>query len=188
MKDPTHTHDPEKVLFSFSPEASFTRTFGWMVCALPVAIGVVAAFADLAADQSSTTIVVTLVLSGLAFVVLLVLSRLVDRAQSRIRLEIRGDGMLVFRNVLGRERRVPLVGARSLNVRALRGKPRILGRTDEGGFNVRRTSMAEYVPHFMEIIVRDERGRRHRFTLSGMLPREDLRRFYDVADDFVPLT
>jgi hypothetical protein len=182
MREPSE----DGALFAFSPEASFTRTFGWMVCALPVAVGVVAALADLAAGQPATTIVTTLFVSAIVFVVLLATSRFIDRAQRRIRLEVRADGTLLFRNVLGRVRRVSLRGAHSFNVRALRGKPRILGRTDEGGFEVRRTAMAEYAPHFMEITVRDEGGRRHKFTLSGLLPRDDLRRLYDAVDEFVP--
>lgn len=160
------------VLFSYRPEASFTRTMGWAFAAVPL-IGVVGAFFDLLSGRSlgivALTLLISLALAGLIYLA----SRSVDRLQERIRIEVLDSGSLRFRNIMGKVREIPLRNAQSFDVKDRRGKPR-LGLKDEGdavghegGSGSRRS------PHFTEVHVRDAQGKRHVVTLSGAMdPRE----------------
>ncbi len=181
------------VLFSYSPEGSFTRTIGWLFAALPL-IGVVAGFIDLFSGRGLRVVLPTI---GISFGLsggLYLASRAIDRMQESIRVEVLATGVLRFRNLAGRVREIPLRRAQSFEVKDLRGKPRIAptsGR-DTGGrrghrlfsgdVELRGQSGNRRSPHFTEISVRDPRGKRHSVTLSGAMPQKEVRKLSDAID------
>lgn len=160
------------ILFSYRPEASFTRTMGWAFAAVPL-IGVVGAFFDLMGGRSlsvvALTVLISLALSGLIYLG----SRSIDRLQERICIEVLDGGFLRFRNIMGKVREIPLRNAQSFDVKDRRGKPR-LGHKDNGdGVGFKGASGSRRSPHFTEIQVRDAQGKRHVVTVSGAMdPRE----------------
>lgn len=181
----------DKVLFTYSPEASFTRTIGWLFVGMPL-IGVVAAGVDLFTGQAIPIVLITAVVSVGLCGALYLASRSVDRVQERIRIEVLSTGVLRFRNVIGRVREVPLRRAKSFDVKDLRGKPKIVNTKGEGGSR-RRNPFAGDVefkgragdrrsPHFTEISVRDSTGKRHVVTLSGAMPTKEVRKLSNAID------
>ena len=176
--EPARSPDPAEVVYSFSPLATFTRTLGWPFVAIPL-LGVVGGIIDLirggAPGVAALTISISLGVCGLLYLG----SRAVDRAQERIRVEVLTTGVLRHRNILGRTREIPLRSARSVDVKELRGKPRVR-KAEEGASagRLRDTELQGEIrgsPHVTQIRVRDERGRRHVVTLSGPLPRNEIR-------------
>ena len=179
----------EEVLYRYQPEGSFTRTMGWPFAILP-GIGVLAGLVDLFSGRSATVGVITIGLS-LALAGLLYLgSRSIDRAQERIRIEILSQGVLRFRNLVGRVREIQLRDAQSFEVKDLRGKPRIVSTM---GGNRRRNPFSGDVelkgrtgdrrsPHLTEIKVKDQRGKRHVIRLSGSMPVKEVRRLNEAVN------
>jgi hypothetical protein len=175
------------VLFSYQPEGSFTRTMGWLFVLLPL-IGVVAGFIDLFGGQAIRVVLLefglSLALAGLLYLA----SRSVDHMQERIRVEVLSDGVLRFRNFVGMVREVPLRRAQSLEIKDLRGKPKIVSTSADGrrrnpfssDTELRGQSGDRRSPHFTQICVRDQQGKRHVVTLSGGMPIKDVRRLNDA--------
>jgi hypothetical protein len=181
----------DELLYRYQPEGSFTRTMGWIFAILPV-IGVLAGLIDLLSGRSATiglvTIGVSLALAGLLFLG----SLSVDRAQERISLEVLPQGVLRFRNLIGKVREIPLRHAQSFEVKDLRGKPRIVS-TIGGSGSRRRNPFSGDVelkgrtgdrrsPHLTEIRVRDESGKRHVIRLSGAMPLKEVRRLNEAVN------
>lgn len=185
-----------EVVFSYQPEASFTRTMGWTFAAVPL-IGVVGAFFDLLSGRSlgvvALTILISLALSGLIYLA----SRAIDRLQERIRVEVLGSGTLRFRNIMGNVREIPLRGAQSLAIKDRRGKPRIGRKDAPGGDDYGRSSRNPFAggdvelkgksgdrrsPHFTEIQVHDAQGKRHVVTLSGAMDAKEARRLNEALE------
>ena len=181
----------KKVLYRYQPEASFTRTMGWLFAILPL-IGVLAGLIDLFSGRSATvglvTIGVSLALAGLIYLA----SRTVDRAQERISIEILSRGVLRFRNLIGLVREIPLRDAQSFEVKDLRGKPRLVssfggdGRKKRipfsGDVELRGRTGDRRSPHLTEIKVKDQRGKRHVIRLSGSMPVKEVRRLNEAIN------
>ena len=169
------------ILFSYRPEASFTRTMGWAFAAVPL-IGVVGALFDLLSGRSlgvvALTIVISLALSGLIHLG----SRSIDRLQERIRIEVLDSGFLRFRNVMGKVREIPLRNAQAFDVKDRRGKPRLGHKDDGDGVGFKGASGSRRSPHFTEIHVRDAQGKRHVVTLSGAMDPPDARKLRAAID------
>jgi len=183
--------EPDEVLYSYQPEGSFTRTTGWLFAILPL-IGVLAGLIDLFSGRSAAvglmTIGLALALAGLLYLG----SRSVDRAQERIRVEVLSNGVLRFRNLIGRVREIPMGSAQSFEVKDLRGKPRLVSTRGEAGtrrmnllsgdVEIRGRTGNRRSPHLTEIRVKDERGKRHVFRLSGAMPAKEVRRLKKTID------
>jgi len=181
----------DEVLYRYQPEGSFTRTMGWIFAILP-AIGVLGGLIDLFSGRSATvglvTIGLSLALAGLLFLG----SRSIDRAQERISLEVLPEGILRFRNLIGKVREIPLRHAQSFEVKDLRGKPRIVSTMSGSGTRRRNPFSSELElkgrtgdrrsPHLTEIRVRDKRGKRHVIRLSGAMPLKEVRRLNAVVN------
>jgi hypothetical protein len=179
----------DEVVYRYQPEGSFTRTMGWLFALLPL-IGVLAGLIDLFSGRSATVGLVTIGLSlGLAGLLYLG-SRAVDRAQERIRVEVLPQGVLRFRNLVGREREIPLRDAQSFEVKDLRGKPRLVSTMGgarrrnpfSGDVELRGRSGNRRSPHLTEIRVKDERGKRHVIRLSGAMPVKEVRRLNEAIN------
>lgn len=182
---------PDEVLYRYQPEGSFTRTTGWLFAILPL-IGVLAGLIDLFSGRSAALGLIT-ICSALALTGLLYLgSRSVDRAQERISVEVLSNGVLRFRNLIGRVREIPMRSARSFEVKDLRGKPRLVSTRGEAGtrrmnlfsgdVELRGRSGNRRSPHLTEIRVSDERGKRHVIRLSGSMPVKEVRRLKETID------
>ena len=183
--------EPDEVLYRYQPEGSFTRTTGWLFAVLPL-IGVLAGLIDLFSGRSAAvgliTIGLALALAGLLYLG----SRSVDRAQERIRVEVLSSGVLRFRNLIGRIREIPMSSAKSIEVKDLRGKPRLGSTRGEAGtrrlnlfsgdVELRGRSGNRRSPHLTEIRVKDERGKRHVIRLSGAMPVKEVRRLNEAID------
>ena len=181
----------DEVLYRYQPEGSFTRTMGWIFAILP-AIGVLGGLIDLFSGRSATiglvTIGLSLALAGLLFLG----SRSVDRAQERISVEVLPQGVLRFRNLIGKVREIPLRNAQSFEVKDLRGKPRIVSTMGGAGTRRRNPFSGDVQlkgrtgdrrsPHLTEIRVRDERGKRHVIRLSGAMPLKEVRRLNEAVN------
>jgi hypothetical protein len=179
----------DEVVYRYQPEGSFTRTMGWLFAILPL-IGVLAGLIDLFSGRSATVGLITIGLS-LALAGLLYLgSRSVDRAQERIRVEVLPQGVLRFRNLVGREREIPLRDAQSFEVKDLRGKPRLVstmggarGRNPfSGDIELRGRTGDRRSPHLTEIRVKDKSGKRHVVRLSGAMPVKEVRRLNEAIN------
>jgi len=179
----------DEVLYHYQPDGSFTRTMGWIFVVLPC-IGVLAGLIDLLSGRSATVGVITIGLS-LALAGLLYLgSRSVDRAQERIRIEVLSNGVLRFRNLIGRVREIPLRSAQSFEVKDLRGKPRLVssfsgdGRRKRipfsGDVELKGRTGDRRSPHLTEVRVRDQHGKRHVIRLSGSMPLKEVRRLNEA--------
>jgi hypothetical protein len=180
-------HEEGGVLFSYQPEGSFTRTMGWLFVVLPL-IGVVAGFIDLFSGQAIRVVLLefglSLALAGLLFLG----SRSVDHMQERIRVEVLAGGALRFRNFIGRVREIPLHRAQSVEIKDLRGKPKIVSTSADGrrrnpfsgDTELRGRSGNRRSPQFTQIFVRDQQGRRHVVTLSGGMPIKEVRRLNEA--------
>jgi hypothetical protein len=180
----------DEVLYRYQPEGSFTRTMGWIFAILPV-IGVLGGLIDLFSGRSATvglvTIGLSLALAGLLFLG----SRSVDRAQERISVEVLPQGVLRFRNLIGKVREIPLRRAQSFEVKDLRGKPRIVSTAGgpgkrrhnpfSGDVELKGRTGDRRSPHLTEIRVRDERGKRHVIRLSGAMPLKEVRRLKEAV-------
>jgi hypothetical protein len=175
MGTDTSPEASSRVLFSYRPEASFTRTMGWAFAAVPL-IGVIGAFFDLLGGRSlvvvALTILISIALSGLIYLA----SRSVDRLQERIRLEVHDTGLLRFRNVMGRVREIPLRDAQSFDIKDRRGKPRLTHKDAGDTLGFKGGSRSRRSPHFTEIYVRDAGGKRHIVTLSGAIDPREIRK------------
>jgi hypothetical protein len=182
VNDSPEPRDPPapEPLFSYRPEPSFTRTFGWIVCLVPL-VGLASGVIDILNDRATSGLL-TVAISLVAIAVLWLISRSIDRAQTRIRLDVLGNGSLRFRNVAGRVRSIDLKDHEAFVVRELRGRPRRFTRTDDGEVSVQHSTVSEASPHFVEIRVLDRRGKRHKLTLSGGIPKRELARLYDAVD------
>jgi len=179
----------DEILFSYQPEASFTRTIGWLFAIVPL-IGVLAGIIDLfsgrAVSVGLVTIAVSIAVAGLVYLG----SRSIDRVQQRIRVQVLASGVMRFRNFVGRVREIPLRKARSFEIKDLRGKPRIAG--GGAGSRLRNPFSSELElkgrsgdrrsPHFTEIRVKDEQGKRHVVTLSGAMPVKEARRLKEAVN------
>jgi hypothetical protein len=182
-------HEEDGVLFRYQPEGSFTRTMGWLFVLLPL-IGVAAGFIDLFSGQAIRVVLLEFGLS-LALAGLLYLgSRSVDHMQERIRVEVRAGGALRFRNFIGRVREIPLHRAQSVEVKDLRGKPKIVSTSSDGrrrnpfsgDTELRGQSGNRRSPHFTQICVKDQQGRRHVITLSGGMPIKEVRKLNEAMN------
>jgi hypothetical protein len=175
MGTDTSPEASSRVLFSYRPEASFTRTMGWAFAAVPL-IGVIGAFFDLLGGRSlvvvALTILISIALSGLIYLA----SRSVDRLQERIRLDVHDTGLLRFRNVMGKVREIPLRDAQSFVIKDRRGKPRLTHKDAGDTVGFKGGSGSRRSPHFTEIQVRDARGKRHVVTLSGAMDPREIRK------------
>ena len=179
----------DDVLYRFQPEGSFTRTMGWLFAILPL-LGVLAGIIDLFSGRSATvglvTIGVSLALAGLLYLG----SRSVDRAQERIRIEVLSQGVLRFRNLVGRVREIQVRDAQSFEVKDLRGKPRIastMGGTRRrnpfsGDVELKGRTGDRRSPHLTEIKVKDRHGKRHVIRLSGSMPVKEVRRLKEAVN------
>jgi hypothetical protein len=116
--------------------------------------------------------------------------RSVDRAQERIRVEVLPQGVLRFRNLVGREREIPLRDAQSFEVKDLRGKPRLVSTMGgarrrnpfSGDVELRGRSGDRRSPHLTEIRVKDQSGKRHVIRLSGAMPVKEVRRLNEAIN------
>jgi hypothetical protein len=169
------------VLFSYRPEASFTRTMGWAFAAVPL-IGVIGAFFDLLSGRSlgvvALTVLISLALSGLIYLA----SRSVDRLQERICIEVLDSGFLRFRNVMGKVREIPLRNAQSFDIKDRRGKPRLSQKDHGDAIGFKGGSGSRRSPHFTEVHVRDAQGKRHVITLSGAMDPREVRKLRAAVD------
>lgn len=173
-----------EVLFSFRPKPTFSKTFSFLLGGLLAAIVVVAVI-GFSRDKNVSLLVIS-VASGAAVVALLYgLTLLVDRAQASAHLQICSDGILIFRNAVGRVRRIGLKGARSVTARNLKGAPT---RASLPSTRPHRPSRGPTLgPKLTQVRIRDRDGKKLYFVMSGEIPRRELDRFYEIADTFMKL-
>ena len=184
MPSPTATQDSSDVLFSFRPQATFSKTFSTLLAVLLLAI-VVFSIVGFTRDGNLSLLLLSIG-SGVALVGLLyLLTRLVDKAQASARLEVRSDGILIFRNAVGRVRTIGLKGARSVQARNLKGTPNRV--PDLSRTRTRLSRPPTLGPKLTQIRIKDHNGKKLSFVLSGEMPRQELDRFYEVTDAFMAL-
>jgi hypothetical protein len=170
------------VIFSFRPEPTFSKTFSPLLAGFLVAI---VAFSLIGFSRDGNVSLLLLSIgSGVAVAALLYgLTLLVDRAQASAHLEVLSDGTLIFRNAVGRVRRIGLRGAREVSARDLKGAP---GRGSAGSPTLMRrlSRRSSFGPKLTQVRIRDENGKKLYFVVSGQIPRRELDRFYEIAESF----
>ena len=178
------TEDSSEVVFSFRPQPTFSKTFSTLLGVLLLGIVVFSVIA-FTRDENLPVLLLSIG-SGIVLVALLYGgTRLVDKAQASARVEVRSDGILVFRNAVGRVRRIGLRGARSVQARSLKGTPTRARELTHTRTRLHRAPT--FGPKLTQIRIRDRDGKKLYFVLSGEIPRQELDRFYEVADAFMQM-
>jgi hypothetical protein len=180
----TATIQPNDVLFSFGPRATFSRTFSTLLATLLLGI-LIFAFVDFNRNGDTSRLFATAATGTGCVGLLYLLTRLVDKAQASARLEVTSDGTLTFRNAVGRVRRIDLVGARSLQVRNFKGAATRY-QPVSGTQTYRRLNRGSiFGPKLTQIRIRDQHGKKLHLVFSGDMPGQQLERFYEVAGAFM---